>query len=281
MLSNRFSKPGALGILGGDRRMLFLAEYLRGRGFSPLTACLPGEESVPADELLSRCEILLLPLPVSRDGVTLNAPLWDGKFHLDEGFAARCEGKTLLCGMPEKLACPAVRALSWLDYNRQESFLLGNARLTAEAAVALAITQDEGSLSGARCLVTGFGRIGKELCRLLPALGAKVDCAARKPEDRASIAQKTGCLPVEFSRLEDSGCYDIVFNTVPAPVLGEGFLARQRAGCLLLELASAPGGFSFEKAAALGLKPVAAPGLPGRTSPRAAGELLGETLCSL
>ena len=68
------------GVLGGDRRQLYLAQSLAGDGYPVYTSCLgegspPGcLGSLPPAELAARCGILLLPLPASRNGA-LNAPL--------------------------------------------------------------------------------------------------------------------------------------------------------------------------------------------------------------
>jgi dipicolinate synthase subunit A len=47
---------------------------------------------------------------------------------------------------------------------------------------------------------------------------------------------------------------------------------------VLLELASAPGGFDTEAAEKLGLKIIAAPGLPGQCAPYAAAELIRDAI---
>ena len=47
---------------------------------------------------------------------------------------------------------------------------------------------------------------------------------------------------------------------------------------LLLELASAPGGFDRSLADNIGLRAIAAPGLPGRCAPRRAAELMCEAI---
>ena len=80
-------------------------------------------------------------------------------------------------------------------------------------------------------MVAGFGRIGKALCLDLRALGAQVDCAARKPRDLAAI-RAMGCGALTYGQV--SGPYDVIFNTVPAPVIGEEILACQGPDTLLL-----------------------------------------------
>ncbi len=67
------------GILGGDRRQLYLARSLREDGH-PVSLCGlergEGAEGFPQlspKELGQLCQVVLLPLPATRDGITLNA----------------------------------------------------------------------------------------------------------------------------------------------------------------------------------------------------------------
>ena len=62
------------------------------------------------------------------------------------------------------------------------------------------------------------------------------------------------------------------------PFSVEELLARLRSDAVLLELASPPGGFDMEEAAALDLTALAAPGLPGLAAPYTAAELMKEAI---
>lgn len=263
-------------------RQVYLARGLAEDGYSVWASCLGGSlpGQVGVEELCRKADVLVLPLPASRDGETLNAPLAGEAVKLDEKFAALFEGKLVLGGMVAKLAGSAA---GWgkahlLDYYQREELLVGNAMLTAEGAIGAAIAGHPGSLYGARCLVTGFGRIGKCLCLTLRGLGAHVDCAARKAQDLAAI-QTLGCGAVPYGNI--GGGYDLIFNTVPHVVLEAPILAKQDPSCLLLELASAPGGIDREAAERLGLRVQAEPSLPGRVSPRKAGEIIKNTLYNM
>ena len=85
-----------------------------------------------------------------------------------------------------------------------------------------------------------------------------------------------GCTPRTYGGL--AAPYDVIFNTVPAPVIGEELLSRQGPDTLLLELASAPGGIDRAAAEKRGLFLLDAPSLPGRFSPKASGELIKEAV---
>lgn len=270
------------GVMGGDRRQVCLARSLAEDGYETLVSRVElaqdaGLRHTEPELLCRRCDVVILPLPATRDGVYLNAPLSAGKVPLDESLARLLEGKRVYGGMlaPLRDASPLWRQVSLQDYYLQEELVMGNAFLTAEGAVGLAISEFEGSLGGAQCLVTGYGRIGKALCSMLKGMGAQVFCAARKPADRTAL-RASGCRPLRFE--ETTRPFDVIFNTVPARVLGAAALRSQRRDTLLMELASPPGGIDLEVAGRLGLRVLAAPSLPGRMSPKASGELIKRTV---
>lgn len=276
---------GAIGLLGGDARQAYLARALQEEGWQTAVSQmerasgLQGLCQLSPSDMCAQCDVILLPLPATRDGRTLFAPWAESPLPLDDQLGELLAGHRVLGGMTGKLPRTGAWAqIECADYYRREEVLTGNGVLTAEGAIGAAVTGHPGSLFGARCLVTGFGRIAKPLCLGLRGLGARVDCAARRAEDLLSI-RALGCTPRAFGELERP--YDLIFNTVPSPVLGEAFLKRQGEDALLLELASAPGGFDLEAAGRLGLRVQAEPGLPGRIAPKAAGELIKGAVCAM
>lgn len=161
-------------------------------------------------------------------------------------------------------------------YARSEAFQIGNAALTAEGAVAL--LRPEAGLSGAHVLVLGYGRIGRLLCRELQKTGALVTVAARSAEQRAwAAAEGSESTPLE-ALAGKLGGFDILINTIPAPVLTEALLRLVSPGALLLELASAPGGIDAAAAHEQGLRYLRAPGLPAKFAPARAAEILRDAV---
>lgn len=162
---------------------------------------------------------------------------------------------------------------SGLDYLQNEAFLYDNARLTAEGALILLGSSTQGALFGADVGVIGMGRIAECLCPLLRAVGAHVTVYARRAEALAR-ARAMGACTVQFGdRLPASAArHDMICNTVPHVLFDTELLSLMRRDALLLELASAPGGFDRAVAEALGLPIINGQGLPGKYAPRAAGE---------
>lgn len=269
------------GIIGGDSRQEYLARSMQADGCEVYVSCLEnggfGLPQTGLHKLVERCETVILPLPATRDGRVLNTPLSNQEIMLDDGFAQFFTGKRVFGGMMGKLmaSSPFWGGICCRDYYSREELVIGNAFLTAEGAVGLAIQEYEGGLGGSRCLVAGFGRIGKALCGMLKGIGAQVSCAARKASDHTAI-RAMGLEPLGYGDLLRP--FDLIFNTVPARVLGAPVLSRQNPDTLLVELASAPGGIDLEAAGSMGLRVLAAQSLPGRMSPKASGELIKETV---
>ena len=74
---------------------------------------------------------------------------------------------------------------------------------------------------------------------------------------------------------------DIIFNTVPAPVISRQVLDELAPETLIIDLASEPGGTDFDYASKLGITVVHALGIPGKFAPRTAGEILKSTILSM
>ena len=134
------------------------------------------------------------------------------------------------------------------------------------------------TLHGARVLVLGFGRLGKLAAHRFAALGAKVTVAARKWADLA-WAEAYGYAAEHIERLDGFLCgYDLVVNTVPVKVLTAGRLADLRPGCLVIDLASKPGGVDLDAAAQLGVRVIWALSLPGKVAPVTSGKIIRDTI---
>ena len=187
----------------------------------------------------------------------------------------------VLCGGrvdPVTAALAAERGLTLRDYFAREELAVANAVPTAEGAVQIAMEQLPITIHGARVLVVGFGRVGRALAQRLAALGAKVTVAARRYESLA-WAQASGYGAEQTGQLAGWLCgYDLVVNTVPALVLGEAELADLKPDCLVLDLASKPGGVDLEAAGRLGRTVIWALSLPGKVAPVTAGAAIKNTI---
>lgn len=280
-------------VVGGDLRQAHLAGTLAGKEsaynvyamFFDRDIKLSGRIHRSSDIklVLPQSDILILPLPMLDADGRVNTPFSDIQVALEECFDYILPGTLVLAGMvPDAvraLACE--RGIEIVDYYQREEFTVLNAVPTAEGAVEIALREMPVTLFGSTCLITGFGRISKVLAKLLLAFGARVRVVARRHSDLA-WARIAGCEAVHISQL--AGCLndvDILFNTVPAVILDEEKLARLGRRCLVIDLASKPGGVDFETAKTLGLKTIWALSLPGKVAPMTAGEITLDTIFNI
>lgn len=163
------------------------------------------------------------------------------------------------------------------DYTKNEAFAIENAYLTAEGAIALATDESERSLINSSVLITGYGRIGRALHRYLDGFTNDITICARSNEARTLAASK-GAKTIDFEGLKGKKDYDFIFNTVPHPVFNEQELSGINEHCLLLELASFPGGVDRHLAKHKGVKLIIARSLPAKYSPKSAGEAVAHTV---
>lgn len=164
------------------------------------------------------------------------------------------------------------------NYAKTDLFKTLNAIPTAEGAIALAMQHSPRTIFESYCAVIGYGCIGYALSKRLSALGAKVTVYARS-ESALAKARGDGMCPQQIGLLGKQD-HDLVFNTVPAMVLG----AKQLKGlknAFIIDLASKPGGVDFEAADALSIKYVHALALPSKCAPVTAGEILADTVISI
>lgn len=286
-------RASKLAVLGGDLRQMVTAAGLAEEGYEVAVYAADaytgdwGEVTRAADlaSAVRGAELVILPLPVTQDGERLHCPLTRKTILLTEVFDALAPGQRAVGGkITEEVRTLAERAGVLLsDYLDREELAVANAVPTAEGAIAVAMAEVPYTIHGARCLVLGYGRVGRVLTGTLLALGAHVTAAARKPSDLAWIAA-AGCTPMPFASLYDGETpldYDIIFNTVPRQILDAGLLGRMKKDVLLLDLASAPGGVDREYARENGLHAVWALSLPGKTAPVTAGRILRDSILEI
>ena len=215
-------------------------------------------------------EALILPIPSTRDGVHINAPSGDPLTKVVTQFAC-----VLGAGLPPSLLTHLrERGVTAWDLLQYEPFVLENARLTAEGAVALGLQATQTSFLGEKVAILGYGRIGSYLARYLLALGAEVRVFARR-EIAREAALHEGALAFDtlsFAPLADCA---LLYNTVPEKLLSVSDIVPTRL-THLIELASGRGNLPTTD------RPVIdGQGLPGKLLPLSAGILVANTFDTL
>ena len=269
-------------ILGGDARIGFMAQNLMEKGYEVSGLGLFGE-GIPeeaAEEGLQSADAVILGVPCTRDGQTVYAPFYHGILPLELLRQNMHKDAPLLCGMAtgELHRRFSSAGITLIDYFAREELAVLNAVPTAEGAVEIAMGEMHQTIFGAKCLVTGYGRIGKYLAKILRALGADVTVSVRKHKDHA-LCRIDGVKSVETTEIKKCvSRFDVIFNTVPSRIFDGEVLSQFDGDTLLIDLASRPGGVDGDAAEAFGVKYRWALSLPGKVAPKTAGAILCETV---
>jgi dipicolinate synthase subunit A len=269
-------------IAGGDARDVFLAKELVELGANVwLNGFQEFSQHVTTSikiGLPDKTDVIILPLPGLDTEGFLYAPYAPGKLHISDISPCFSPGILMLCGrMPAswqaELREKQIRVVLTAD---MDELAILNAVPTAEGALEVAMRESDVTISGSNVLVTGFGRCGIPLARLLAAMNATVTVAARKRSVLA-MAEALGFRPITFEQIETGiAGFDFIFNTVPAMVLSEAILTSVKKSAVIVDIASSPGGTDFYAAERLGLKSFLALGLPGKVAPLTAGRILAK-----
>lgn len=277
-------------VLGGDTRFATLASLLAAEGCTVYAAgfdlranIISGCAVTTAATAASLADIVILPMPATRDFETLNAPLSSLQMRLDEHLLNCLRGRMIFTGLSRAMRAVAggYAELEYFDYCEREDFQLRNAQATAEGAVAVIVENFSRTICGSSALITGYGRIGKALAPLLRAFGAQVSVCARRDTDIALI-ECAGMRYLPYSHLpSEIGQFDLIVNTAPAMLLDEENIVRMNDCALIVDLASSPGGVDFAAAHKHAIKAVHALALPGKYSPITAARNIKTTIFSM
>mgnify|MGYP002519856686 FL=1 len=268
-------------ILGGDNRSLYLGEYLENQGFKVCYYAFNHTECYNSlEEAMNSSDVIVLPLPFTKDRLTLNTPLFDDKVVISDIVALLSNKKMVFGGQLPKSFCEELesRDCPYCDYFLLDELAIYNAVPTAEGVVQVLIEELPITIHGMKCGILGFGRVGKVLANTLSSLGAKVTVFARKQSAFAEIYASS----MEYKHFDvlstENNDFDVVINTVPVKVLGDAQLSKLNSDCILVEVASAPFGIDFQSAKEKAFKVIKAGSLPGKVAPKTAGEIIGRSI---
>ncbi len=275
-------------ILGGDKRSLELGNLLMKDGND---VCIYGfdrveqykNETVNLNEAIEYADVIVGPLPFSTDNINVNAPFSSEVIQIDKVFNFMSEKQMIIGGKfsSEHEKILKNKNLKLADYFTREEMQVLNAIPTAEGAIQIAMEETPITLHNSNVIVLGYGRIGKVLSKMLYGIGANVHVEARNYSDLAWI-KNNGYIPIYLKELKTYlPRMNVVFNTIPQIILNKELLKSIDVSCLIIDLASKPGGVDLEAAKELGLKGISALGLPGKVAPATAAMVIKDTIYNI
>ena len=267
-------------VIGGDLRIVKLAKMLGKEGNK---VNVYGSEE--ADDLKESkqsqvvlCEslqqatqdakIVIAPIPLTSDGKRVRTPFSKHKISVQD-LLVNSYQKTVMAGSirQEVYALARKQKVEIIDLMESEELAVLNAIATAEGAIEVAMSHTNQTIQGSKTLILGFGRIGKVLAKKMQALSSEVTVAVRRQEDKAWL-EAYGYKSTDIYGLQENLFqYDIIMNTVPHLILTTERLQYVDKECLLMDLASKPGGMDQTAVEERKLKFVWALALPGKVAP--------------
>lgn len=258
-------------VLGGDERSFYLTQRLLSLGYGAKWGYGEkyDENKVTAFELkkeISEFDVIVLPLPLTRDGQTLNAPYSEKKLKLDD----------LRLYSREKTVFTSGDRLEGINYFSDKSVTALNARLTAVGFLSELLKFEKSDILGKSALVTGYGNVAKCVCKILSSNGVNVFVAARSDLQQAQ-AKADGYTSGDFTLAEEMMAkFDYIVNTVPAKVFSDNVLSKIGRNSAYFELA----GGAKRETRSYPFAYIDCKGMPGKHTPKGAGEVIADFVCS-
>ena len=259
--------------MGGDLRNFFLAKLLSKEkhevkvyGFEKIENF---KECETYENMISSSEIVVLPIPFTKDKKTINMPLSNRNIRIQE-LAYHLENKTIFVGnMPEDIQeILKEKQNEVIDFMKKEEFAVLNAIPTAEATIEIILKNTNKILQGSHCLIFGFGRIGKVLAHKLQGLAVDVTCMVTNELEKA-WATAYGYQITTIEKLQNYYTkikqYDIIINTIPKIIFKEE-LREIKKETLVIDLASKPYGIDRKIVEEENINFIEALGLPRKIS---------------
>lgn len=257
-----------IGILAGDLRQHYIASSLSQAGYS--TEYLYNFDCCPA---------YVVPVPFTKDGVTLNSMLKD-ELSIDDFIFSQKEGNVIYGGNIPKVVVEKLNKIGVIchDFLEDSSVVWENAYLTAEGLLSYIIEATPFSLKDKNIFIIGYGKCGSLTAKLLAPLCNNIFIYDHTPKHLHEL-KANGFIPLEYENIithfQD---FHVVINTVPAKELNESHYAIANKDCFFFEIASKPFGLDSDIIEAHNLHLITCPGIPGKISPEAAGEIISNNI---
>ncbi|HOA79820.1 MAG TPA: dipicolinate synthase subunit DpsA [Defluviitaleaceae bacterium] len=277
-------------VIGGDLRQIKLMNILAKEGYLVNTLGLNKEKiesnvklSNDLREVISNSDIIIGPIPCSKDNKSLYSDYLDSTVMLEDIFKNISENQVFIAGniSPEIKKIADNYKFKIIDLLERDDLAILNAIPTSEGAIQYAMENSEITIHGSKSLVLGFGRCGKVLAHKLKGLDTQLTVLARKSQDLALI-KSYGYNIIRLENLENSiSNYDYIFNTIPFLILNKNVLSKVNKSALIIDLASKPGGVDYIAAKELGIHALLAPSLPGKVAPLSAALIIYDSIFNL
>lgn len=277
-------------VIYGDLRQKLLIELLAKDGYNVKVLGFENKfESINVtvcntyQDVIKNSDIVIAPTPLTKDGKNLYT-IYDYLPDLSiEELLKLCKGKLFFGGVITESVKNLAEEykISIFDLLDNEEAVILNAIPTGEGAIQMAMEESDITMNDSNALVLGYGRCGKILAHMLNGIGVNVYVCARKISD-ITYAKAYGYNPIKYSDLaQNVRDFDFIFNTIPSKVIDKEIIKNLKQSCIIIDLASAPGGTDFKTATDYNIKALFCPSLPGRVAPRTVANTMKKSILNI
>lgn len=257
----------SIGLIGGDTRYKFLKDLLAFNiGVYGNALIDTNNRKKTVDELISAYNIIIVPIPFSKDGKTLYMKYFDEGLDIDF-FMEKLSNKHILLGGPffsQVNLIAKARGIKLIDITAMESFKRKNAIPTIEGVIAKLINSTKETLFNSHILVLGYGYCGKRCVKVLSSLGANVFVYTESNVEKYNAIHEG----YKIYKKDDS-CIRHVINTIPVKTLSINY----EENSLFIDITDA---YQIENSNVIKMR-----GIPGRVAPLYSAQIIGETISEI
>lgn len=259
-----------IGLIGGDLRQKYLLDSL-----NRTTICFGNDsiiekgnslKSSSLSDLLMECNVLLVPVPFSKDQHSIYARYFmeEIPIHL---LIDEISSKHLLIGGPFSAVLKksiSSKGARFIDITCLETFKMQNAIPTVEGVISELIHKRDQTIHGSKALIIGYGYCGERMAKILLGMGAKVDIYSENAFEKSKCKiNGLNCI----DQLCPVNQFDFIINTIPKVIISLEDIEHSR---LLIDITES---YSAETDNFVQMR-----GIPGRFSPKTAGRIMGELI---
>lgn len=272
-------------VIGGDLRNVELIKLLKEDEKIVYSYGINIKNSENLEDFLDDIEVVIGPIPFSRDGLTVNSKFIKNKI-LIKDLLEKMKGKILIAGniSEDVKKLSQIYNIEVIDVMKSEKLAILNTIATAEGTIELMISNTNTIIFECNVLILGFGRVAKTLAQRLKDLVKSITCASIE-NDELSWIEVLGYEKINLNDLDKSqelltslANYNVIINTIPSQIFDEKKLQYIKKDTLLIDLASNPGGIDKEEVKKRKLKLIHALGLPGKVAPVSSAKFIKEVI---
>lgn len=280
-----------IAVIGGDMRQIYLSNMLAnkyqvsifGNDHEELIGNVSREKTL--EEVLQNSEIVICPIPFSKDGEHIFVANSKEKILYKDLFSLLTKEQKILSGpyKEEVLECANDNNIHLIDIVSTYEFSILNSIPTAEGILSMMIESLGITLSGSRCLVLGYGRCGMAIANLTKKMNMNVYVASVNDEEliMAKIRDyntlkihENKLLYVDYLNeefLDDSNFFinlerfNYVINTIPARLININ-LTKKIDDYIFIDIANI---YNDDKNRFINAR-----GIPGKYSPKTAAKII-------